>query len=284
MPAPGHPFGIAVEGDRVYVSTSAGDFFSDPANGGHKNSDGERVFTYDQAGKLLDTTSIATMPQATMGLFGLALDGNAEPAHYLYVADMNGRILRIDLNEDPATPELFSQTTLPGGWQASMWNDLVFDPQGNLYVPDDKPRIWRVTPEGVASIWFTDPRLAGAFPFAGGPLGGRIDPSGEWFYFTITVSGTRRPRAPGSCIGCGSSTRRPLRTSSSSTCSRSSVTRRAAPADRPRLRGVGQHLREPPWPQRGRGPAIRPARRRGEYQTRCSIRRGAWRSMARHCW
>src|SRR5262245_4259290 len=45
-PAPGHPFGIAVEGDKVYVSTSAGDFFADPDNGGHKNSDGERVFVY----------------------------------------------------------------------------------------------------------------------------------------------------------------------------------------------------------------------------------------------
>ena len=27
-PAPGHPFGIAVDDDRVYVSTSAGDFFA----------------------------------------------------------------------------------------------------------------------------------------------------------------------------------------------------------------------------------------------------------------
>ena len=30
-PAPGHPFGIAVGDGRVYVSTSAGDFFADPA-------------------------------------------------------------------------------------------------------------------------------------------------------------------------------------------------------------------------------------------------------------
>ena len=55
-PAPGHPFGIAVGDGRVYVSTSAGDFFADPANGGHKNSDDERVFTYDEDGTLLDTT------------------------------------------------------------------------------------------------------------------------------------------------------------------------------------------------------------------------------------
>ena len=77
-------------------------------------------------------------------------------------------------------------------------NDLAFDPAGNLYVPDDKPRIWRVTPDGEASIWFTDPRLTGGFPVAGGPLGGRIDASGEWLYFSITVSGD--PEFPGAGV------------------------------------------------------------------------------------
>jgi len=127
-----------------------------------------------------------------MGLFGLALDGNPKPNHHLYVADMNGRILRLDLSKHPAAPAVFSQvpasTGLSGDWMKSMWNDLVFDRAGNLYVPDDKPRIWRVTPDGTASIWFTDARLTGFFGFAGGPLGGRIDPTGKWLYFSITVS------------------------------------------------------------------------------------------------
>src|SRR6185436_6861106 len=75
-PAPGHPFGIAVGDRRVYVSTSAGDFFADPAHGGHHNSEDERVFTYDQGGRLLDTDVIDTADNSDMGLFGLALDGN----------------------------------------------------------------------------------------------------------------------------------------------------------------------------------------------------------------
>lgn len=108
-PAPGHPFGVAVEGKRVYVSTSAGDFFADPQNGGHKNSADERIFTYDQEGNLLDTTVIDTMDEATMGLFGLALDGNPKPRHKLYVADMNGFIWRVDLSNHPEPPEIFSQ-------------------------------------------------------------------------------------------------------------------------------------------------------------------------------
>ena len=192
-PAPGHLFGVAVDRGRIYVSTSAGDFFADPAHGGHPNSDGERVFAYDMSGNLVNTTSIATMPNATMGLFGLALDGNPTPSHQLYVADMNGRILRMGLDHDAAAPQLFAQTPPPlsaGGWMASMWNDLTFDPNGNLLMTDDKPRLWRVTPDGTPSIWFTDPRLAGYFGFAGGPLGGRIDPTGKYFYFTITVSAT----------------------------------------------------------------------------------------------
>jgi hypothetical protein len=191
-PAPGHPFGIAVEGKRIYVSTSAGDFFADPANGGHKNSDDERIFTYDDDGNLIDTTVIDTMDEATMGLFGIALDGNPKPRHKLYVADMNGFIWRVDLSNHPEPPELFSQVPLDSGlsgdWMLAMWNDLTFDEAGNLYVPDDKPRIWQVAPDGTASIWFTDPRITGLFGFAGGPLGGRIDPSGEWLYFSITVS------------------------------------------------------------------------------------------------
>ena len=186
VPAPGHPFGIAVDRNRVYVSTSAGDFFAP-----HQNSDGERVFSYTRSGKLVGTTIIPTAQNSDMGLFGLALDGNTGRKHRLYVADMNGRILRLDLGKHPAAPKVFAQVPPPlsaGGWMSSMWNDLVFDRAGNLYVPDDKPRIWRVTPGGKPSIWFTDPRLTGYFGFAGGPLGGRIDPTGKWLYFTITVS------------------------------------------------------------------------------------------------
>ena len=185
-PAPGHPFGIAVDDKRVYVSTSAGDFFA-----GHVNSDDERVFAYDENGTLIDTTTIDTADNSDMGLFGLALDGNPKPTHKLYVADMNGRILQLDLSQHPSPPEVFSQVPAPlsaGGWMASMWNDLVFDRAGGLYIPDDKPRIWRVSPDGTPSIWFTDPRLTGFFGFAGGPLGGRIDPTGQWLYVSITAS------------------------------------------------------------------------------------------------
>jgi len=190
VPPPGHPFGVAVDKSRVYISTSAGDFFADPATGGHLNSDGERVFAYTNNGNLITTTNSSTMPNSNMGLFGLALDGNPTPDHQLYIADMNGRILRLSLDHDNTAPVLFAKAPLTGGWMVTMWNDLVFDPAGNLFMTDDKPRIWRVTPDGQPSIWFQDPRLSGFFGFAGGPLGGRIDPTGKFLYFTITISAT----------------------------------------------------------------------------------------------
>src|ERR1041384_3486385 len=60
LPFPGHPFGIAVD-------TSRGDFFASQTN-----SAGERVFALDRHGDVEQTTTISTMPDATMGLWGLA--------------------------------------------------------------------------------------------------------------------------------------------------------------------------------------------------------------------
>src|SRR5207244_4494407 len=124
VPYPGHPFGVAVDHSRIYVSTSRGDFFASPPTGGQLNSDGERVFAYDKAGHLVNTTYIATMPNADMGLFGLALDGNPTPDHNLYVADMNGRILRLALGHDAPAPALFSQVRPPHNGLG--WTDANF--------------------------------------------------------------------------------------------------------------------------------------------------------------
>ena len=257
-PAPGHPFGIAVGDGQVYVSTSAGDFFADPEHGGHLNSDDERVFTYDVDGDLVDTTVIDTADNSDMGLFGLALDGNPGPKHQLFVADMNGRILTVGLGQHAGPPKVFAQVPedsgLAGDWMLSMWNDLAFDKAGNLYVPDDKPRIWKVTADGTARIWLTDPRLTGQFGFAGGPLGGRIDPTGQWLYVSITLSAefpsrlddlpdpSRRP-SDGGRHRARPPFRRLARPDG-----------RAAASDGPRVREIRQPVRQPAGPEPDRGP------------------------------
>lgn len=134
----------------------------------------------------------AQTTSACSPLFGLALHSNHGKNHKLYVADMSGRILRLDLSKKHVAPEVFSHVPVWGGlagdWMLSIWNDLVFAKHSNLFVLDDKPRIWKISPEGTAPIWVTDPRLQGLFGFAGVPLGGRIDPSGTWLYMSITVA------------------------------------------------------------------------------------------------
>src|SRR5215472_6182507 len=66
FPFPGHPFGIAVDDDRIYVDTSRGDFFASQTN-----SAGERLFVLSERGDILHTVAIPTMANATMGLWGL---------------------------------------------------------------------------------------------------------------------------------------------------------------------------------------------------------------------
>ena len=56
----------------------------------------------------------------------------------------------------------------------SLPNDLVFDPQGNMYITDSsKGQIWKVDQTGKAEVWLTHTLLAGSVeaPVAGSPLG-----------------------------------------------------------------------------------------------------------------
>jgi sugar lactone lactonase YvrE len=58
--------------------------------------------------------------------------------------------------------------------QDSLPNDLVFDPQGNLYVTDSsKGQIWKIDQTGNAQVWLADALLLGnpSAPIAGSPLG-----------------------------------------------------------------------------------------------------------------
>lgn len=56
----------------------------------------------------------------------------------------------------------------------SLPNDLVFDPQGNMYITDSsKGQIWKVDQTGKAEVWLAHALLAGSVeaPVAGSPLG-----------------------------------------------------------------------------------------------------------------
>jgi sugar lactone lactonase YvrE len=173
---PGHPGGLVVDGRTLYVSTSNADF--------------DRLFdTSDEIWAFrLDTgepvqTGINPIqvprqaPAQAMGLLGMALDAQGR----LYIADMNGRVLRVD----PSTGVQDVYGTIPTNTDTSftdMPGFVVFDAAGNLYVSDwSAPAIWRVPPGGgQASLWFTDPRLAGTY--GANVAGIAADPSGQNLY------------------------------------------------------------------------------------------------------
>jgi sugar lactone lactonase YvrE len=177
VPEPGQPAGIAVDGDRVLVSTAGVGQSSDP-----------QLFVFDLATrKLLANHVIAVDHEHNSGNHpvmthaGVAVDS----ARRVYVVDMNGRIVRID----PVTGTHEDYATFPGsvGGVSSMPFDIVFDKSGAAYVTDQNiAAIWRVPPGGgQGQLWFQDPRLAG---YAFGPSGIRIDPSGKFLYFSLALS------------------------------------------------------------------------------------------------
>jgi hypothetical protein len=179
---PGTPGGLAVDRETLYVDTSA-------ANIDRPFDGSDKVYAYNvssgrYAGRPIDVKR--QYPVAPMGLGGIALDAVGR----LYIADMNGRIDRVDPRT--GTQEVYS--VVPNGTDTSapdMPTFVVFDRAGNLYVGDagGDPIIWRVPPGGgPAQPWFVDPRLAGTW--AGSVLGMTIDPSGRYLYF---AAGNQQP-------------------------------------------------------------------------------------------
>jgi hypothetical protein len=171
VPAPGHPIGVVVQNGRVVVSTSAGAFI-------HPNTQSERVFTFDMRGRPQHTALMDEGPISTMGLAGMAFDGR----NRLYVLDMNSSITRY---APDGSARVWSSAPFPyaaGSYWACMWTDVDFDRRGNAYVPDSigtsETRIWRITPGGAPSVWFSEKT-----PLSGGPFQAQIDARGKYLYF-----------------------------------------------------------------------------------------------------
>jgi hypothetical protein len=195
IPYPGQPGGMAVVGRTLYVDTfgfaysGAGD--SVPPATWHRPADGyDDVFAYDlDAARLVGRRPNPivvprTRQAAIMGLSGIASDAHG----FLYVVDMNGRVLRVD----PRSGDQQVYATFPagaGGPVSTMPLDIAFDTRGYGYVTDisGPPVIWRVPPGGgEASPWFVDPRIAGWWSEGDGGI--RIDPTGTRLYFTVVGS------------------------------------------------------------------------------------------------
>jgi hypothetical protein len=177
VPYPGNPGAVAIDGNTMWVDSSS-------ANSDRPFDGFSAVFAYDlKTGQLLprrpNPIVVPKLPVAIMGLAGIALDTRGR----MYVADMNGQVLRID----PKTNATTTYATVPTSTFTSLTSMPTFDvfgPDGSLYVGDaSAPVIWRVPAGGgQAKPWFVDPRLEG-ISYGANVDGLAIDPSGRELYF-----------------------------------------------------------------------------------------------------
>jgi sugar lactone lactonase YvrE len=177
-PSPGFPEGIAVRGDKVYVSGPASFGIFEPA----------RVWEFDRVtGALLRDLPI-TFANPFMNGMRAASCLTFGPDGALYVIEAFTGVIRMSL--DPANSQsLYATFPPPASPIGALLNDLDFDAAGNLYVTDSFGGIiYKVAPGGgPAAPWFQDPRLLGhpAFPF--GVNGLRVDQQKNRLVFAVTV-------------------------------------------------------------------------------------------------
>ena len=191
---PGFPEGIAVKGNKVYVSG--------PARFGTAGTGPSTVVAYNRDTGALEAT-YTTQGEALAYEHAnscIAFDGNGK----LYVLNIQLGMYRIDTgsgqqesystpfpdlpacdgNNAPCSPTAFDAPALP--------NDLAFDEDGNAYVTDSlQATIWRVAAGGgTPQIWFQDARL-GTFSAEGiGANGIRLSPDRSKAYVAVTISPT----------------------------------------------------------------------------------------------
>jgi sugar lactone lactonase YvrE len=116
---------------------------------------------------------VATIPvPVQQGAATLGVKIGPEGYIYMAVASFNPALSVASVwRISPDGQDVSQFVALPGD---SIPNDLVFDPQGNLYLTDSaKGQIWKIDQAGHAEVWFADPLLQGnpSNPVAGSPLG-----------------------------------------------------------------------------------------------------------------
>ncbi|HJQ34418.1 MAG TPA: SMP-30/gluconolactonase/LRE family protein [Pyrinomonadaceae bacterium] len=191
---PGYPEGIAVKGNKVYVSG--------PARFGTAGTGPSTVVAYNRDTGALEatyTTEGEYLP-AEHANSCIAFDGNGK----LYVLNLQLGMYRLDTGSGaqeaysapfpdlpacsaapaPCSPTAFDAPALP--------NDIAFDEDGNAYVTDSlQATIWRVPAGGgTPQIWYQDARFATAPPVAVGTNGIRLSPDRSKAFVTVTFDQT----------------------------------------------------------------------------------------------
>jgi sugar lactone lactonase YvrE len=188
---PGYPEGIAVKGNKVYVSG--------PARFGTAGTGPSVVVAYNRATGATEATytTEGEALQYDHANSCIAFDG----AGRLYVLNLQLGMYRLDTGtgqqESYSTPfpdlpacDGTNAPCSPTGFDApALPNDVAFDEDGSAYVTDSlQATIWRVPAGGGApQVWFQDARL-GTVPVQGiGANGIRLSPDRSKAYVSVTI-------------------------------------------------------------------------------------------------
>lgn len=187
--SPGSPEGVAVLGDRVYVSG--------PAKTGTILGGPSKVLAFARdTGALLQTyPTVGENDLAEHANSCIAFDGNDD----LFVLNSQLGMYRLDVTSGaqapystpfpdlPACSVLVRTSCSPTPLDLPpLPNDLAFDANGDAYVTDSmQATIWRVPAGGGApQIWFQDARFASPYI---GVNGVRVGPAGDELFITVTT-------------------------------------------------------------------------------------------------
>lgn len=193
---PGFPEGIAVKGNKVYVSGPArfGTAGTGPSTVVAFNRDtGALEATYTTQGEALafehansciafDGDGRLYVLNIQLGLYRIDTGSGAQQSYSTPFPDLPA----CDGNNAPCSPTFFDAPSLP--------NDIAFDEDGNAYVTDSlQATIWRVPAGGGApQIYFQDARL-GTVPGGIGANGIRLSPDRSKLFVVVSIDPTGSP-------------------------------------------------------------------------------------------
>ena len=190
---PGFPEGIAVKGNKVYVSG--------PARFGTAGTGPSTVVAFNRDTGALEATytTQGELTQYEHANSCIAFDGQGR----LYVLNIQLGMYRIDTgsgqqesystpfpdllpcgpNPAPCSPTAFDAPALP--------NDIAFDEDGSAYVTDSlQATIWRVPAGGgTPQVWYQDARFA-TVPGGIGTNGIRLSPDRSKAFVAVTIDQT----------------------------------------------------------------------------------------------
>jgi sugar lactone lactonase YvrE len=187
---PGFPEGIAVKGNKVYVSGPArfGTAGTGPSTVVAFNRDtGATEATYATVGEALafehadsciafDGQGRLYVLNTQLGLYRLDTGSGAQESYSTPFPDLPSCLT----SAAPCSPTPFDAPPLP--------NDIAFDEAGNAYVTDSlQATIWRVAPGGgTPQIWYQDSRF-GTVPGGIGTNGIRLSPDRSQVFVSVTI-------------------------------------------------------------------------------------------------